>query len=296
MTVQKNREMVGIVGGGVTGLFCALALQHLNIPFKLFESTDRLGGRIRTVRLKKDGTVWKDFARCVEQGEDVGKHLDHYADFGPMRLELDLQKLMEALLSMLEITRAPQNELGHWKPHLIEFSPYSSSVSTLDPDFGGPETEKCISPLGLLRLGIIRVLLAIQIDSAFPVSEKLQRFRETKNIDSFDEEGQKELLVDWLAKLNDGDYADLQRNGKWLETPNIHKNGEAAPTNLCQMGFWNLLSDVISHSSIMKIQTLGTFYHLLPDNPNAAEWLIWWMKGMAYGHRLSGICGGRNRS
>ncbi len=40
--------MVGIVGGGFAGLFAGLILQSLGIGCELFESSDRVGGRIRT--------------------------------------------------------------------------------------------------------------------------------------------------------------------------------------------------------------------------------------------------------
>lgn len=39
---------VGIVGGGFAGLFAGLILQSLDIEFELFESSDRVGGRIHT--------------------------------------------------------------------------------------------------------------------------------------------------------------------------------------------------------------------------------------------------------
>ncbi len=41
---------VAIIGGGITGLTAALALKKRNIPVRLFEAADRLGGVIRTTR------------------------------------------------------------------------------------------------------------------------------------------------------------------------------------------------------------------------------------------------------
>ena len=41
-------ELVAIIGGGISGLSAAYELQHRQVPFLLFEQSDRLGGVIRT--------------------------------------------------------------------------------------------------------------------------------------------------------------------------------------------------------------------------------------------------------
>lgn len=43
-----DQPLVGIVGGGFAGLFAGLILQSLGIEFEIFESSDRVGGRIDT--------------------------------------------------------------------------------------------------------------------------------------------------------------------------------------------------------------------------------------------------------
>lgn len=50
---------VGIVGGGMAGLYCALLLNHYqpNVTVKIFEATDRVGGRVRTHRFSRRGDV-----------------------------------------------------------------------------------------------------------------------------------------------------------------------------------------------------------------------------------------------
>jgi hypothetical protein len=35
---------------------------------------------------------------------------------------------------------------------------------------------------------------------------------------------------------------------------------------------------VLSHQAVMKIRDTGTFYHLIPDNPNAVEWGVFWLR------------------
>lgn len=61
---------------------------------------------------------------------------------------------------------------------------------------------------------------------------------------------------------------------------------------LWKRGFWNALSDVLSHQAVLKIRDTGNFYHLLPDNPNAIEWMIFWLRGLDPDDRLVGIKGG----
>ena len=48
MTVSSPEDTVQVIGGGVAGLNCAVQLHQRSIPFRLLESNDQLGGRIRT--------------------------------------------------------------------------------------------------------------------------------------------------------------------------------------------------------------------------------------------------------
>lgn len=45
---KPAEPMVGIVGGGFAGMYAGLILQSLGIEFEVFESSDRVGGRIKT--------------------------------------------------------------------------------------------------------------------------------------------------------------------------------------------------------------------------------------------------------
>jgi hypothetical protein len=45
----------------------------------------------------------------------------------------------------------------------------------------------------------------------------------------------------------------------------------------------------------MKIRDLGTFYHLIPENPNAIEWIIFWLRGLDPKDYLVSVKGGSKR-
>ena len=44
-----------ILGGGAAGLAAAYALKKRKIPFRLFEASSRIGGRVQTLRLFPEG-------------------------------------------------------------------------------------------------------------------------------------------------------------------------------------------------------------------------------------------------
>jgi len=44
----KEKPLIGIIGGGFAGMYAGLILQSLGIEFEIFESSDRVGGRIYT--------------------------------------------------------------------------------------------------------------------------------------------------------------------------------------------------------------------------------------------------------
>jgi monoamine oxidase len=70
----------------------------------------------------------------------------------------------------------------------------------------------------------------------------------------------------WIQGLSEGDLEDLRRTAT-LNGIDLHRRG-----------LWNALTEVLSHQAVMKIRDTGTFYHLIPDNPNAVEWGIFWLR------------------
>lgn len=62
---------VAIVGGGVTGLRVAMMLETLQIPYKLFEVSERIGGRAFTYHFKHN--------------DDEASTTQNYFDVGAMR-------------------------------------------------------------------------------------------------------------------------------------------------------------------------------------------------------------------
>ena len=45
---NKVTNDIAIIGGGIAGLACAIGLESINIPYKLFEKSNELGGRVGT--------------------------------------------------------------------------------------------------------------------------------------------------------------------------------------------------------------------------------------------------------
>ena len=75
----SSTEPVLIVGAGMAGLSCAIHLQRAGIPFRIYESSDGVGGRVRTDQI--DGFL-------LDRGFQV--YLDTYPETGNL---LDLKAL-----------------------------------------------------------------------------------------------------------------------------------------------------------------------------------------------------------
>ena len=69
----------------------------------------------------------------------------------------------------------------------------------------------------------------------------------------------------WIDGLTEEDYGRLRRHAQLHGQP------------LWATGFWNALSaqGVLSHRALVKLRDTGTFYHMIPENLNAAEWIVY---------------------
>src|SRR6478736_4175770 len=72
----------------------------------------------------------------------------------------------------------------------------------------------------------------------------------------------------WIDSLTEDDYRIMRKESTLNGKP------------MWKMGFWNALSEdgILTHQALMKIRDTGTFYHMIPDNLNAIEWVIWWLR------------------
>jgi len=87
----------------------------------------------------------------------------------------------------------------------------------------------------------------------------------------------------WIDKQTEADYQRMRKHAQL--------NGQP----LWSMGFWNAMSaqGVLSHLALTKLRDTGTFYHMLPENLNAIEWIIWWLRALkTVGQELATIDGG----
>ena len=300
---EKRREStvetdVAIVGGGVAGLYCGYRLLRNDITaFEIAEATEHLGGRIWSTRVDTEGVCIDGDIRLkgdASKGFFVGeRQVEFVAEFGPMRIELELQKHLDLLIRDIGLAGA-----------LKQFPPYQSPTSKHDPTYElqGDEREQA-TPLDLLQLAIVRVLGRLRSrkkDETIPPDEPKKETQDrgllqTKLNGLVDDLSRaiatrqlewKDVLLAWIETLEEPDYQTIRQYG-------VFDDGNWTP--LWDMGFWNLLSEVLSHHAVMKIRDLGTFYHLIPENPNAAEWLIFWLRLFRTSNQLVGIHGGIQR-
>lgn len=182
-----------------------------------------------------------------------------HAEFGPMRFEKPGQRKLMKLLHDLEL------DTFDFPPYQAERPDYPV-YDLRDDEKGPPPFGSRYDTLELMRLGIIRILANTRWCSPGDLNDP----RDPRH-------------KEWLGSLEESDYARMRREAT--------HGGEPLYTR----GLWDALSDVLSHQALMKIRDLGTFYHLIPENPNAIEWIIFWLRGLNPRDRLVGITGGSDR-
>jgi len=325
---------IAIVGGGITGLFCAYVLASNGHHVEVFESSEQFGGRIRSFLLNQ-----KLMEKC-EQNERSGQpqqiedeavsgnltakdgeyeNLEFCAEFGPMRVELDVQVLLKYLLKHLGIGDGPNrdattpsgNDLTRNTRTALAaarrepFPSFSSPTSEADPLYQLRADEEGKNPLQLMSLALCRAVVHTSIDK----NEVKKASDEEKTNDEAkrqEYQGKLDRLIDslrnaaavqepigpifdrWAKTLREDDYWVIARYGRIA----IGDDDNPLYIPLYTMGFWNLMSIYLSHNALTKVRDLGTFYHLLPENPNAADWLTWQLRQLSISGQLQGIYGG----
>jgi len=275
---------IAIVGGGISGLSAAhffrealgddrrIPLDGRAVdprtlapsPIHVFEASPAFGGRIET------WTV------------DLAPGDPFRAEFGPMRIEPRDQPLLKDLLDHLGI-HEPQG--GSESMHdLTGFSPYAAE-EPVEPKFTltGEEAEQR-SLIDLLLLAIRRICeLVAEEGQQIPAhgqGDAGRYWRQFLSGSSVRRHYWKGELRDWINSLDHDDYDHIRRH--------VSINGVC----LRDIGFWNLLSEVLSNLAVLRIRDWGSYYHLLSENPNAAEHLIMWLRGIKSTNALRGIRGG----
>lgn len=245
------------------------------------------------------------------------------AEFGPMRIEPRDQSLLRNLLNELGI-KEPDPGAPESLDDLIPFFPYTAK----EPESAkfiltGEEAEQK-NTMDLLLLSIRRILEIVEGKYQDKGEENVIRWRHAeankawnnlRSGKSFHKHYWKGELLDWINHLEDFDprlfaeyhhgvnaavdEAKEEKLRKWLEENSdyykIRLYFEIEGHPLWDMGFWNLMSDVLSHYAVVKIRDWGSYYHFLHENLNAAEWLIFWLKAIKGTHALRGIRGGMSR-
>lgn len=177
---------------------------------------------------------------------------DFLAEYGPMRFEKMAQPLLMNLIAELGL------ETKYFPPYTASNDP-DSLFDLAFEESGGKTHGNKLTALELLKLGILRILNASGGDMDNPDDLRHQ---------------------EWWAGLDEEYYSYVRNKAAY--------NGKF----LYQMGFWNALSLVLSHHAVNKIIQYGTFYHLIHFNASAAEWIIFWLRGLHPNDELVGIAQG----
>jgi hypothetical protein len=298
---------IAIVGGGISGLYCALELARrikreqppcvggttvgdgrTTPHIHLYEAREAFGGRIETWTIDLD--PYRPHVTSVDEPYDESipperKRHFYRAEFGPMRIEPRDQPHLRRLLADLGISDPESSE--HRDEDLIKFPPYTSEEPPeAKYHLLGEEAEQH-SLLDMLFLAVRRICELINEDAAIHGRQMLWRSAATtecwKHVTATASRHRrywKGELHDFIISLGDADYDTIRDDARI--------NG----VHLRNMGFWNLLSDVLSHLAVLRIRDWGSYYHLIGENPNAAEHLIVWLRNIKSSDTLRGIRGG----
>ena len=246
-SLESRKQTICVVGGGIAGLYSAWALGLKGHNITLFEGLDRFGGRIETLDLE-----------------------GFKAECGPMRFELDMQPKLVALAQTnlkvrFEKFTPPTGALADSPLHILAED--ERSTEQINEEAKLTSTGGAINTLSYLTSSLDLLKLAV--------------YRLVKDHDKkldlpsvVDAKGKSPSLIAQLAdSLWDPKSPDDSSKYDELRTTAMF-NGHRLHT----LGFWNALARVLSPGALSKVRELGTFYHLIPDNPSASEWSIFWLR------------------
>ncbi|SEP39413.1 FAD-dependent oxidoreductase [Nitrosovibrio sp. Nv6] len=230
------------------------------------------------------------------------------AEFGPMRIEPRDQPLLQGLLDELGIKEPVPGE-EESLDDLVPFSSYASE-DPMEPRFTLREEEaQQKTPFDLMILALRRI---------FEIVEGIEP--EDKNSKAVEESGTSagnvpdpKLSGPWRTDAANKQWENLHRRAffyrhywkgqllEWIQNlteadfKKIRERAHFRGHPLWDLGFWNVLSDVLSHFAVIKIRDWGSYYHFVHENLNAAEWIIFWLKAIRSTGSLRGIRGGMSR-
>lgn len=256
--MRAERHEIVVVGGGIAGLYCGYRFARAGRPVVLCEAAERLGGRIESWRIDDELT----------------------AEFGPMRIEPESQPLLKGLLDDLDLK--PQNARAK-SPKPGDLVPFTEYAAKKPRGFklklrGEEGRQKDV--FDLIRLGFRRIFERTQsLDLSDAARMHFERML-APSAGGGTGQTWRRALDQLAAALTDEDFDKLRKSGTIDDQP------------LWDTGFWNALTDVLSHDAVIMIRDWGTFYHLLPENPNAAEWIIFWLRAFKTSKGLRTIKGG----
>ncbi|RVE82855.1 flavin monoamine oxidase family protein [Sinorhizobium meliloti] len=319
----RDEVDIAIVGGGIAGLYCALQYKGTQFrTLRVYEASSKAGGRICTEQVCEGSEVEFDAEfgpmRIEPEQQELLKALLADLEIKEKQHETTSQSASSHGEIITESTKAPDAQTAC----LIDFPPYASPVDLHEPryDLSGEEQEQKTT-LDLLKLAFVRIFGRLvsqgnngpfsSVDTGAnetqrgpPAKEGGEVSKEHSQRAAFEqclEGGRRALMLavathqpewrgsfqHWIDQLQEEDYQNIREYAE-LE----YENGDRVP--LWQMGFWNLISDVLSHDAVMKLRDQGSFYHLIPENPNAVEWLVFWLRALKTSQKLQGIEGGMN--
>ena len=322
------RTSVAIVGGGIAGLYCAYELgRRHGFEITVYEASSRFGGRIETETLggykaefgpmrfelqiqplvkklvEEDlGLKFNDFpttsndeasARTgssryalhhdeLRHGRDVVGNPD--PDPPPLAtMPLDLLRLGVLRIFRQDVWDSlPAGKLGYKDIGELDLC--------VDTTTRPPSGAKEMSPGKFEADAGAWSIAPAPINATQSTSDRSMQQRLRIHVQA------------WLDSLDDCAYDTLRRNSRHRTAQSAGQDAKRdAGTSggalddpkghlLRDEGFWNAMGEELSPPALSFIRNEGTFYHLIPENPNAVEWGIFWLRLLRKdAEQLSGI-------